>query len=444
MIKPIDRQAGFTIVELLIVIVVIGILAAITIVGYNGVAQRAHVAVVQSDLSSAGSTLGAANAQNGTFPSDLASAGLKASPGTVFQYVYTSLDNSYCLTATNGTISYTISTSSPTPTSGVCGGSTVSTLAGTGAAGFVDGPGTSAQFSYPDGVTTDSSGNVFVADFNNNSIRKVTPAGIVSTVAGSGTAGYVNGNGASAQFNQPAAVAVDSSGNLYVADYVNNRIRKISPAGVVSTLAGSGTAGYVDGTGASAQFNNPAGVAVDSSGTVYVGDTFNRRIRKITPAGVVSTFAGSGVAGYADGNGTSAQFFSTGHLALDSAGNVYLPDSSNNRIRKITPAGVVTTIAGSGTSGYVDGPAASAQFKYPFGVAVDGAGNVFIADESSNRIRELSAAGVVSTIAGSGTAGFSDGISTGAQFNAPLDIAVNSSGTLFVADYSNHRIRKIQ
>ena len=331
----------------------------------------------------------------------------------------------------------------------------VSTLAGS-TYGYTDGTGTSAKFYNPTGVAVDGAGNVYVADYANHSIRKITTSGVVSTLAGSGTYGYTDGTGTSAKFDSPTGVAVDGAGNVYVADESNHSIRKItfcaettetitanvcdtytSPSGrhtwfgtgiykdtipnaagcdsiltinltviatpivTVSTLAGSGTSGYTDGTGTSAQFKYPTGVAVDGAGNVYVADQLNHRIRKITTSGVVSTLAGSGTSGYADGTGTSAKFDYPIGVAVDGAGNVYVADGSNQRIRKITTSGVVSTLAGS-TYGYTDGTGTSAKFTSPTGVAVDGAGNVYVADESNHRIRKITTSGVVSTLAGSG------------------------------------------
>ncbi|NEV95103.1 hypothetical protein G3567_13255, partial [Psychroflexus sp. YR1-1] len=215
--------------------------------------------------------------------------------------------------------------------------------------------------------------------------------------------GFADGTGSSAQFNYPIGVAVDASGTVYVADANNHRIRKITPAGAVSTLAGS-TYGFADGTGISAQFANPTGVAVDASGTVYVADQFNHRIRKITSAGVVSTLAGN-IRGFADGEGSSAQFNNPLGVTLDASGNVYVADGSNHRIRKITSARVVSTLAGS-IRGFADGEGNSAQFNYPTGVAVDASGTVYVTDYFNHRIRKITAAGVVSTLAGSGVSGF--------------------------------------
>jgi len=293
------------------------------------------------------------------------------------------------------------------------------------------------------GGAVDSSGNVYVADYFNHRIRKITPAGNVTTLAGSGTAGFADGLGASAQFNAPSGIAVDSAGNVYVADDLNHRIRKITPAGNVTTLAGSGTQGSADGLGASASFTQPSGIAVDSAGNVYVAEYRNDRIRKITPAGNVTTLAGS-TPGFADGLGASAQFFGPMDVAVDSAGNVYVADTRNHRIRKITPAGNVTTLAGSGTAGFADGLGASAQFSTPNSVAVDSAGNVYVADNQNNRIRRITPAGNVTTIAGSGTAGFANGLGASARFNRLNGVAVDSTGNVYVADFNNSRIGKIE
>ena len=313
----------------------------------------------------------------------------------------------------------------------------VTTLAGS-TNGNNNGTGTAAKFNAPSGVAVDSSGQVYVADQGNHRIRKIDPAGVVTTFAGS-TSGSADGTGTAAQFNRPAGVAVDSRGNVYVADIDNHRIRKISPTGVVTTLAGS-SSGYMDGTGTAAQFNGPYGVAVDSSGQVYVADYNNHRIRKISPVGVVTTLAGS-TSGSADGTGTAAQFNFPNCVAVDSSGHVYVGDTWNHRIRKISPAGVVTTFAGS-TSGSADGTGTAAQFNQPSGVAVDSSGNVYVADTLNHRIRKISPAGVVTTFAGS-SSGDDDGTLADAKFNNPSGVAVDSSGHFYVADRNNHRIRKI-
>jgi len=211
----------------------------------------------------------------------------------------------------------------------------------------------------------------------------------------------------------------------------------------VSTLAGSGTGGHRDGTGTAARFKDPSGVAVDSGGNIYVADSTNHRIRKITSAGVVSTLAGSGTGFFANGIGTSAQFNYPRGMAVDSGGNIYVADSHNHRIRKITAAGDVDTLAGSGAEGFANGIGTSAQFHRPHGVAVDSVGNVYVADSSNHRIRKITVAGVVSTLAGS-TRGFANGAGTWAGFNDLSGVAVDSDGNVYVADYGNNRIRKIE
>jgi len=322
-------------------------------------------------------------------------------------------------------------------------GTEVATLAGNGTPAIVEGTGQFASFNVPNGVAVDSAGNMYVADHNNHKIRKITPSGVVSTLAGSGFGTFADGTGISASFNNPNGLCVDSSGNVYVADKFNQRIRKITPTGQVSTLAGSGNATFADGTGASASFNVPAGTAVDSSGNVYVADASNNRIRKITSTGIVSTLAGSGAGSFADGTGTNASFWSPYGLGVDSSGNVYVADTFNHRIRKITPTGVVTTLAGSGTAQFADGTGTNAIFNIPVAVVADGIGNVYVADKTNNRIRKITPAGVVTTVAGNGTATFVDGIGANASFNGPCGVALDSSGNVYVADTINNRIRKI-
>jgi len=319
----------------------------------------------------------------------------------------------------------------------------VTTLAGSGKGGSSNGTGAAASFNNPIGVTVDSAGNLYIADYSNNLIRKMTASGVVTILAGSGTSGKDNGTGTAASFNGPNGIAVDSAGNVYVSELKNNLIRKITPAGVVTTLAGSGASGSNNGIGTAASFDLPFGIAVDSSGTVYVADAGNDLIRKITPAGVVTTLAGSGVDGKNDGTGTAASFDHPEDVAIDNAGNLYVADNSNDLIRKISPAGVVTTLAGSGEEGFNDGVGTAATFSSPSGIAVDRAGNMYVADTSYSLIRKISPAGVVTTLAGSGTSGRDDGAGPDASFNNPYGVVVDSTGTVFVADTLNHLIRKI-
>jgi len=316
-------------------------------------------------------------------------------------------------------------------------------VSGSPLSGYVDGTGLAARFQDISSVAVDASGNIFVADRANHVIRKVTPAGDVSTFAGSGTAGFVNGTGTSASFYQPYGVALDSSSNLYVADLSNNAIRKITPAGVVTTVAGSGVGGYADGTGAAAMFNGPYGLTVDGSGNIFVADTINNRIRKVTPSGVVTTVAGNGFCcSLLDGTGTAASFQSPADITVDGAGNLYVADSNNHAIRKITPSGVVTTIAGSGVQGFVNGTGTAATFQFPSGLTLDAAGNLFVGDYGNNVIRKITPAGVVSTFAGS-VQGYIDGTATAAQFSRPRGLAFDANGYLYVADSNNFALRVI-
>jgi surface protein len=313
----------------------------------------------------------------------------------------------------------------------------VSTFAGSGALGGANGTGTSAQFNNPMPLAMDGSGNMYVYD-NNMVIRKITAAGVVTDFAGSrGVRGSLDGTGTMASFDSVNGLAVDGSGNIYAADMGNHRIRKITADGVVTTLAGS-SYGYEEGTGTSAKFAYPRGVAVDASGNVYVADVNNHRIRKITPTGVTSTFAGS-TKGFADNSAASAKFNQPFGVAVDGSGNVYVADTYNHRIRKITSLGVVTTLVG-GAEGEADGTGTSAQFKYPQGIVLDASGNVYVT--SNHRIRKITSVGVVTTLAGS-TPGFAEGVGTSAKFHCPTRIAIDVTGNIYVADQNNHRIRMI-
>jgi sugar lactone lactonase YvrE len=321
----------------------------------------------------------------------------------------------------------------------------VTTFAGSGSPGMVNGQGTAAQFNTPRAIAVDISGNIYVVDYNNNRVRKITNTGTVTTLSGTGAFGSVNGAGTTATFKYPEGIAIDASGNSFVGDVTNNCIRKITGTGNTSTYAGIATRGLENGQlGTMAMFNSPVAVTMTSSGITYVIDDFNSCVRKVTANGIVSTFVGNVGAGYADGQGTAAYFNNPKGMVLDAAGNIYVADTFNNRIRKITSAGVVTTIAGDGTAGYLDGQGTAAKFNNPYSLTIDTAGNLYVADTKNHRIRKISTSGAVTTVAGYILSGFADGASTIARFKNPQGITIdNATGILYVADTTNNRIRKI-
>jgi kumamolisin len=321
---------------------------------------------------------------------------------------------------------------------------TVAGIAGT--TGGVNGPALGATFNFPNGIGVDGAGNLYLGDMGNDAIRKITPAGVVSTFAGTtGVAGD-----SPTGLNGPTGVTWDAStGNIYVLDYGNNNVRKITPAGVMSLLAGSGSGafGYTDSpTGTGALFAGPADVSVDAAGNLYVADQGNNVIRMITPTGAVSTLAGSGTAGSADGTGTAASFNAPGGIGIDAAGNLYVADSYNHTIRKIAmPGAVVTTLAGSpGVAGSADGfTGADARFNTPGDVQPDAFGNVFVIDSGNDTLREILATGPVITVAGVAlNTGSTDGIGSAARFEGPGSIILEPAGTLAIADTSGNTVRR--
>lgn len=297
--------------------------------------------------------------------------------------------------------------------------------------GFLNGTGTAATFNNITRLTLDTNLNLFVVDRDNTAIRKITPAGIVTTFA--------------TGFSSPNGIIADRKHNcFYVADAGANLIMKVSSTGVDSVFAGGGNIiGLHDGTGRGAGFYHPYDIAIDQAGNLYVADSYDNAIRKITQAAVVTTIAGNGSGGFADGTGAAASFNLPAGVNMDAKGNIYVADYYNNRIRKVTPAGVVTTIAGSGNSGLVNGKGTAANFTNPAGVAVDKSGNIYVADALNNVIRKIDTLGNVTTLSGSGSAGATDGLAAVATFNHPNDVEVNPNGFLYVTDYGNSIIRKV-
>jgi len=315
-----------------------------------------------------------------------------------------------------------------------------STLAGAGTVGLQDGTGTDVLFRSPEGLAFHPDGTIIVTDRGNHSIRRVTTDGVVTTIAGDVAGGYADGDVSVAKFKGPWKPCVDKDGNIYIADRDNHSIRKIDTDGLVSTVAGSGVAGYADGPGATAQFNQPIDVAVDDNGVLYVADNINHKIRKITPEGEVSTVAG-GDAGFSNGGVATALFRNPSGVAVDAQGNVYVADRLNHRIRKIDiAAGTVSTVAGAGSAGARDGAALEAQLNGPYGVDVDEHGTIAFADLGNSKIR-LVKDGKVITIAGS-TTGHQDGAGIVSKFSSPSDVVIRD-GVIYVADLNNHRIRMV-
>ena len=390
-----------------------------------------------------GATLVINGANFGSSPADNI-VKINGKPATVVAATSSRLSVQVPLLAGDGKVSVETGTATASSTSDFTYMYTVSTVAGDGIPSFMEGTGVAARFDHPLGVAVGTDETLFVADGENQRIRKITAAEVVSTIAGDGNQGFANGAGLSARFDFPFSLVVDGAGNIFVAEADNNQIRKITPNGIVSTFAGDTVGGYRDATGTDARFFGPAGIAIDGDGNLYVSDDLNHRIRKITPAGVVSTLAGSGIGGYKDGSRTEAQFNSPSGIAVDRSGNVYVADRDNNMIRKITPDGVVSTLAGNKAGGFKDATGTAAQFIYPLGIAVDMTGNVYVADWGNHRIRKVSPAGAVTTLAGDGRLTFGDGQASKAHFKYPSGIALDPAGIIYVADQDNNRIRRIE
>ncbi|HEY9898944.1 MAG TPA: IPT/TIG domain-containing protein [Pantanalinema sp.] len=317
------------------------------------------------------------------------------------------------------------------------------------------GPALNAQLYSPADLKLDAAGNLYVADTNNNRIRKIDPAGIITTVAGNGASGFAGDSGPAvdAKLNSPYAVAVEADGSLYIADTYNNRVRKVAPDGTISTIAGDGTSGY-EGDGAaaaSAKIGNVYGLALDAAGNLYLSDSSYNVVRRVTPGGVISTVVGTGTAAYGGdgGQAANAQLRNPNGLAFDAAGNLYIADNGNHRIRKVTPGGIISTVAGTGINGFTGdgGPATSARIYSPTALCLDSAGNLYFADATNYRIRKVTPEGIISPVAGTGASGYAgDGAAAlGAQLGYPRGVAVNSAGTrLYLGDNTYHSLRVIE
>ncbi|MEO8761249.1 MAG: T9SS type A sorting domain-containing protein [Bacteroidia bacterium] len=330
----------------------------------------------------------------------------------------------------------------------------IATVAGVGVAGFYGdgGQATNAALAYPWAGTFDAIGNMYITDIGDYRVRKITPSGIISTFAGNGTTGYTGdgGQATAAALNNPIAIAVDGAGNIYISDDGNNVIRKIDASGIITTVVGTGVAGFSGdgGQATAAQLNSQNGIAFDAAGNLYIADGSNNRIRMVNTLGIISTVAGTGTAGFAGdgGQATNAKLQNPSPLAFDTNGNLYVADQTNH-IRKINASGIITTIAGNGSTGFSGdgGQATSAEINFPNGMTFDPTGNLYIADFQNNRVRKINTAGAILTIAGNGIQGFNgDGIqANAAELYLPSGVFLDATGNLFIVDEYNNRIRKV-
>ncbi len=328
------------------------------------------------------------------------------------------------------------------------------TVAGNGTAGFSGDGGiaTGAELNLPYGVATDALGNIYIADTYNSVIREVDIHDSISIVAGTGTAGFSGdgGQAIAAELNHPTWLYVDISGNKYITDYDNNRIRKVNTQGIISTVAGNGSPYSGDGGQATAAgVSLPGDVVLDKSGNLYIAEYYDNRIRMVNTSGIINTIVGTGAAGYSGdgGQATAAEINAASGIWVDTLSNLYIADWSNNRIRMVNTSGIINTVAGNGTTGYSGdgGQATAAELNEVSGVLLDASGNMYIVDIGNNRVRKVNSSGIITTIAGTGTAGYSGdgGQATAAEVNSPHTIAMDFYGNLFITDLNNNRVREI-
>ena len=332
----------------------------------------------------------------------------------------------------------------------------ITTIAGNGVRGYEGdaGPAVAAELSSPAGVAIDAAGNLYIGDRSNSCVRKVSPSGIITTFAGTGVGGYSGDGGPAtmAQLSFPMGVALDREGNVYVAEMLNDCVRKINTSGIISTYAGKGMPGGYTGDGGpatAAKLSLPVAVALDSAGNLYIADAGNAAIRKVNTAGIISTFAGNGTAYFGEDSipATVSSLDDPDGVAVDNLGNVYISDNNSNRVRKVDNSGIITTIAGNGTQGFSGdgGSATLAELHGTTGITVDYFGNIYICDCDNNRIRKVNSSGIITTIAGGGIYGLGDGgPATNCELNIPTDVAVDKNGSIYIADFGNNRIRYIR
>ena len=332
---------------------------------------------------------------------------------------------------------------------------TITTVAGTGVAGFSGdgGPATAARINSPRGVIMDGAGNLYIADRLNHRVRKVDIGGNITTVVGTGVAGFSGDGGPAilAQLNEPTGLALDGAGNLYIIAEFNHRVRKVDTGGIITTVAGTGVAGFSGdgGPATSARLNRANEIDIDGAGNLYISDQFNHRIRKVDTGGIITTVAGIGTAGFSGDGGpaTSARLNFPTDMRVDGTGNLCIADAANHRVRKVNTSGIITTIAGTGVAGFSGdgGLATSARLNEPIRLLSDLVGNLYIADRANDRVRKVNPSGIITTIAGTGIAGFSGdgGPATAAQLNLPTGLAFDVLGNLYIGDRANHRVRKI-
>ena len=331
----------------------------------------------------------------------------------------------------------------------------ITTVVGNGTSGYSGdgGQASAAKLNFPTGVTLDAVGNLYIADYNNNRIRKINTAGIITTIAGNGTAGFLGdgGQATNAELYQPNEVIIDAAGNLYIADVFNNRIRKVTTQGIISTVVGNGVFGYSGdgGLATAAELSNASQVVLDATGNMFIADQRNNVIRKVNTTGIISTVVGNGVAAYAGdgGQATACEINYVDGVAIDASGNLYIADQGNSRIRKVNTSGIINTIVGTGLAGYSGdgGQAAIAELFNATTIKIGCGGNLYITDYGNNRIRMVNTAGIITTIVGNGTGAYSGdgGQATAAEINTPVGIALDAACNLYIADASNNVIRKV-